>query len=321
MPGRPGTEPIADPPQLPAGGRAHGTEARYQSGPDEQDVPGRGCHCRACRRAHRAAANHRSRMQAYGRWEPFTEAEPARAWVRMLMEHPCYPIGQQRIAELAGVSPKMVSRLLYGLDGQPPSRRIRPENDARIRAVQPTLANLADNTPTDPTGTRRRLQALVACGWPPCWLYARLGWQKPFFDAVMRRRDRVAAKTARAVLVLYSELWNQTPPQATKAEGRAVARAQQLAERCDWPLPQAWDDEAIDDPGAEPEDCRRPGHRSQAVLVAEAQELMASPAETVTGQSLTRQQAADRLGVTRECLDTALLRHARAGRTGSQEAA
>ena len=261
-------------------------------------------------------------MQAYGRWEPFTDAEPARAWVRMLMEHPRYPIGGQRIAELAGVSPMVVSRLLYGLYGQPPSRRIRPENDARIRAVQPTLANLADHTPTDPTGTRRRLQALVACGWPPCWLYPRLGWQERFFDAVMYRRDRIAAKTARAVLVLYRELWDQPPPQATEAERRAVAPARQLAERRGWALPQAWDDEVIDDPGAEPEECRRrPGRRSQAVLIAEAQELMASPAEVITGQDLTRQQAADRLGVTRECLDTALSRHARAVRTGSREAA
>jgi len=261
-------------------------------------------------------------MKAYGRWEPYTDAEPARAWVRMLMEHPRYPIGWQRIAHLAGVSPNVVNRLLYGRAGKPPSRKIRPGNDARIRAVQPTLANLADQTDVDPTGTRRRLQALVAAGWPPVWLYARLGWQGPFFWAVMRRRDRITAKTARAVLVLSGGLWDQPPPQATEAERQAVARARQLAEGHDWPLPQAWDDETIEDPGAEAENCRRrPVRRPQAVLIAEAQELMASPAEIITGQSLTRQQAADRLGVTRECLDTAFSRHACAGGTGSQEAA
>jgi len=189
-------------------------------------------------------------------------------------------------------------------------------------AVKPVLANAADLARLDVTGSRRRLQALVAIGWPQRWLAARLGWAWTRFSAVMNRQGRISAAHARAVLALYNRLWDQQPPQATNAERRAVSRARQLAERQGWPPPQGWDDDAIDDPAAAPEDCRRrTTRRPQAVLIADAQELMASPAEIITGQNLTRQQAADRLGAPRDGLDKAFSRHARAGQTRSREAA
>lgn len=308
-----GAQPLTSPPtagvgQLPAAGasaapaastHAHGTEARYKHGPDEYDVPGKGCRCTHCRRAKRERANHRARMKAYGRWQPFVPAGPAREWVLMLMD---YGIGWQRIAALAGLTERPISKLLYG---RPPSGKIRPETEAKILAVKPVLANLADTTLVDPAGTRRRLQALVAVGWPQRRLARRLGWAWNQFHAVMYHQNHVSAKTARTVIALYEQLWDQPPSQATPTERTAVIKARQLAELRHWPPPQAWDDEAIDDPRATAADYQRKARLSQAALIEEAEELF-----RVHG--LDRNLAAERLGVTRACLDKAISREATA---------
>ena len=251
------------------------------------------------RRAKRDRANHRARMKAYGRWQPFVPAGPARQWVLMLMD---YGIGWQRIAALAGLTERPISKLLYG---KPPSRKVRPETEAKILAVKPVLANLADTTLVDPAGTRRRLQALVAAGWPQRRLARRLGWAWNQFHAVMYRQNHVSAATTRTVITLYEQLWDQPPSQATAAQRIAVTKARQLAELRHWPPPQAWDDETIDDPRASAADYQRKPRLRQAALVEEAEELF-----RVHG--LDRNQAAERLGVARACLDKAISREAKA---------
>jgi hypothetical protein len=238
-------------------------------------------------------------MKAYGRWQPFVPAGPAREWVLMLMD---YGIGWQRIAKLAGLTDRPISSLLYG---KPPSRKIRPETEAKILAVKPVLANLADTVLVDPTGTRRRLQALVAAGWPQRRLARRLGWAWNQYRAVAYHQKHISAATARIVIALYDELWDQPPAQATPTARTAVRKARQLAELRHWPPPQAWDDDTIDDPRAIAVDCQRKPRLRQAALVEEAEELF-----RVHG--LDRNQAAERLGVTRACLDKAISREAKA---------
>ena len=299
---------LAAAPAAPAAStQLHGTEARYKNGPDEHDVPGKGCRCTRCRRAKRDRENHRARMKAYGRWQPFVPAGPAREWVLMLMD---YGIGWQRIAKLAGLTERPISKLLYG---KPPSRQIRPETEAKILAVKPVLGNLADTTLVDPAGTRRRLQALVAAGWPQRRLARRLGWAWNQFRAVMSCQNHVSAATARTVIALYDQLWDQPPSQPTAAQRTAVRKARQLAELRHWPPPQAWDDDTIDDPRAGAADYQRKPRLSRAALVEEAEELF-----RVHG--LDRNQAAERLGVTRACLAKAIWREAKA-RARAQAAA
>jgi len=302
-----GQLPPAAPAAPSAGTQPRGCEARYKHGPGEHDVPGKGCRCTRCRRAKRDRANHRARMKAYGRWQPFVPAGPAREWVLMLMD---YGIGWQRIAKLAGLTERPISKLLYG---KPPSRKIRPETEAKILAVKPVLANLADTTLVDPTGTRRRLQALVAAGRTQRWLTRRLGWARNTFYAVMYYQDHVSAATARTVITLYDQLWDQPPSQATPQQRTAVRKARQLADLRHWPPAQAWDDETIDDPRASAADYQRKPRLSQAALVEEAEELF-----RVHG--LDRNQAAERLGVSRACLDKAISREAKA-RARAQAAA
>jgi hypothetical protein len=214
-----------------------------------------------------------------------------------------FGIGWKRVAALAGRPEPTVYKLLYGTRTRPPRQKIRPETEAAILAVQPAAGNLAGGARVDGTGSRRRLQALAAAGWPQRWLAGRLGWEWRNFRSVMHHQKHVSAATARAVLALYGELWDQPPPQDTPADRKAVTTARNTAEAHGWLPPQAWDDERIDDPRAAAEDCRRHGRRPQAVLLEEASEL-------ITSYGYDLEQAAARLGTTRAALEKAFSRAA-----------
>lgn len=270
-------------------GPEHGTRKAYVAG----------CHCGPCTRANREAENHRTRMIAYGTWQPYVDAEPARQHVRLLGSH---GVGWKRAANLAGISSGAMSKLLYGgPGGRPPSRRIRPETAAAILAVRPDLAALGSGSAVDATGTRRRLQGLVAIGWAQARLASRLGMLPSNFGDVMNR-EHVTAATARAVADLYDELWDKPPAGDGHREKISASRARNYARKHGWPVPAAWDDDAIDDPDAMPAEGwqRAEGKPRGARLAAEALELQE------LGVSLPL--AADRLGVAMETLERAIQR-------------
>lgn len=123
----------------------------------------------------------------------------------------------------------------------------------------------------------------------------------------MYRQKWVTAATARAVKALYKELWNQPPRPCTPAEKRVVRQARERAEKREWALPAAWDDDLIDDPLAEPEDCRRSQRCNWPGLLESAAEL--------ARRGLERAEIADRLEVPRAALDTAIAREARRQRS------
>ena len=278
--------------------REHGTRVRYAWGPDASDVPGVPCRCARCTLAARVAERHRRRLKLYGRWEPYVDAGPARDHARLLGR---YGVGWKRVASLSGVPAGAVSKLLYGGPGdRPPSRRIRRRTEALILAVQPVPGNLAGQTRVDATATRRRLQALVAAGWPKAQLAARLGMGPGNFVPVMERAQ-VTAATERAVAALYGEMWDRRPPEASHREKISASRARNYARARGWALPAAWDDSTIADPEAVPAGHRRhDGPPRGRELAAEARELF--------GFGLDRNQAAERIGVSRGALDHALAR-------------
>jgi transcriptional regulator with XRE-family HTH domain len=245
----------------------------------------------------------RNLMMLRGQWRPFTDAAPARARVRALM---AAGVSRQQISGMSGVTDSVLSRLLYGEPsrGKPPTRGLRPRDAARLLAVTAAPGLLAGAALADATGTRRRLQALTARGWPLRELAARLGANT---GGLRRTRDgartRVTADTARKVSALYEELWDQAPPQRTAAERIAASKARARACRHDWAPPLAWDDDTISDPAAGPAGCWRPSGRTTrrgADLAEDASELAA--------QGYSREQAAARLGVTRGALDRAIER-------------
>ncbi|MFP8944752.1 hypothetical protein ACLIYM_25415 [Streptomyces fenghuangensis] len=254
------------------------------------------CDCQPCIQRERDYTNHRRRLQAYGRWQPFVDAEPIRAHVRMLMS---YGIGWQRTARLAGVSNGGLSRLLYGTYGgdrpYPPSKRVRTATADKILAVKPSFDNLAPNRRVDGTGTRRRLQALVAIGWPQTRLAQQLGistgqlWRDIHGGAVR-------AATARAVRGLYDQLWN-VDPASRGVPKQCTDMALATASTHGWAPPAAWDDDYIDSPAARP-DLGERIDRYEA-LAEDAQWL-------IDDQGYDRKRAANRLGVTLRHLDRAL---------------
>src|SRR5258708_22806161 len=142
---------------MPEAERRHGTRARYGPGPG----PGRGpgCRCGSCTAANLEWNTRRSRQILYGRWQPYVDAGPSR---RKLRELSVAGIGWKRAAELSGLSPTAVSTLLYGRGGRPPSKRVRAETESAILAIPVSAELVAGRTVHDGTGTRRRLQALVA---------------------------------------------------------------------------------------------------------------------------------------------------------------
>ena len=106
----------------------------------------------------------RNRLIAAGDWAPLVDAGPVAVHIDGLIE-----AGMQRnhVAELAGVAASVVSKVLATGTGRNRVRRVRAETARRLLAVQ--------RPAVDATGTRRRLQALVAIGWPPPLLDPQLG--------------------------------------------------------------------------------------------------------------------------------------------------
>ncbi|MEU6990306.1 hypothetical protein ABZ953_06545 [Streptomyces sp. NPDC046465] len=222
------------------GGRPHGN-AKYHL---------EKCRCRTCCDAASAYDTNRSRAIAYGRWHPYVDAEPVRTHVKALSE---FGIGWMRLAKIAGVPRGSVSKLLYGdpRRGMAPSKRLLPKNAQAILAVEPALEHLGSRVPIDGTGTRRRLQALVAKGWSQSELARRLGVDRANFGGTMTR-GLVCASTARTVNGLYDELWRLDPEQHG-VPARWAEQARTLAADRRWAPPGAWDDDQIDNPDAWPD--------------------------------------------------------------------
>lgn len=221
--------------------RAHGTRAKYVV---------EKCRCKPCREANSRENRVASRRRAYGRWQPYVDAGPAREHVKALQ---AYGLGWKRIARLAGVPISTMSKLLYGDSRRGPSKQIRPENEAKLLAVQPTPDALGGHTTTDATGTRRRLQALVAAGWPQAHLARRLLMSPSNMSLILTvSEERVFVATARAVRALYDEWWN-ADPQAHGVTLQAFSRARNHARAVAWAPAGAWDEDRIDDPAAIPD--------------------------------------------------------------------
>ncbi|NGO69154.1 hypothetical protein [Streptomyces boncukensis] len=206
-----------------------------------------GCRCYTCGWAVAQYNDAREHALRRGTWQPYVDAAPVRAHVRALQQS---GLGARRIADLARVERKTIVVLLNGRTDRstPPPQRIRPATAAALLSVEPTLDDLGAHTPIDATGTQRRLQALVAAGWPQRRLAERLGMTAPNFGASMKR-TRVTVSTVRAVNTLYDDLW-RVDPREHGVTGQAYSRARNTAYRNCWAPVGAWDDDTIDDPTA-----------------------------------------------------------------------
>ena len=216
---------------------SHGTVARYRTG----------CGCVPCRAA---SAAYRKTI----REQPpqLVDPGPARQHIAQLA---AMGVGWKRVAALARLTPSTVSSVLYDRPTRPRSARISRYTAAAILSVTPqrVLCEASPRARVDGTGTRRRMQALVALGWPVSELATRMERAKPNVTAIVNDAGPVTASTARAVAALYDELWATTPPQETPQERGAARKARDRAGRNGWVPPMAWSDDEIDDPNATPD--------------------------------------------------------------------
>lgn len=224
-------------------------QARHMHGTRVAYVKDR-CRCAACTAANTAASNTRHRQQTFGRWAPFVDAAPVREHVHQLR---AAGIGTDQIAALAGVSPSHVRALIYPTHaGRPPISRVRPATADRVLSVTAQDTNRAARSLLDATGTRRRLQALMATGWT----LHRLAEQLSRTPANLRRTlaaEQVTAATAGAVRGLYDQLENTAPPADSDADRADARSCRDDALARGWLPPLAWDDIDTDaDPAPAP---------------------------------------------------------------------
>jgi hypothetical protein len=214
----------------------HGTLTAYS----------RGCRCTPCTARATQYSATRSRLKAYGRWTPHTDATPVLAHLRALQD---VPMPRREIALRAGLNPQRIKKIITG-----GARSIRTADATAILNIPiPTTAppsNLAINA----TATRRRLQALIATGYTMPAITRAIGIRdvRYLWGIVHGRQTVVTTATATNVSRAYDELWDQPPASRGVSPARA-ARAIALAAKHRWAPPMAWDDDTIDDPAALPD--------------------------------------------------------------------
>lgn len=186
----------------------------------------------------------RRRQKAYGRFDElsdYTDARPAHEHVNRLRKA---NVGLDIIAELSGLPRRTVQEV-----GRRQPRTIQKPTAYAILSVplpvKPHSLPVADNTFIDPTGTIRRLQAMVVAGHPMSQLSMRLGYRgNPITYLVNGHRKFITAAFARKVDALYAEL-EDVPGPSDRARADAADRG--------WAPAIAWDDDTIDDPKAKPQ--------------------------------------------------------------------
>lgn len=213
-----------------------------------------GCRCYTCGFAVAQYNDARDHAIRRGTWHPWTDATPVREHIARLQE--C-GAGLRTIAAHAGCDRKALQAVLSGRTdrGTGPQPRVRPALAAAVLRLEPTLDLVAAHTPVDATGTRRRLQALGAAGWPAAHLAARLDTTPSHFTVLMRQQQVTAAR-ARAARALYDQLC-LADPAAHGIRPASITRARRYATARGWAPVGAWDDDTLDDPQATPDTGRR----------------------------------------------------------------
>ncbi len=87
----------------------------------------------------------------------------------------------------------------------------------------------------NPTGTHRRIHALIAIGYALTDISVALGKSPTWCNAILTH-NAVHTNTAQDVADLYNR-WHMTIPQGWKAD-----RQRRIAAKRGWPPPLAWDD-------------------------------------------------------------------------------
>lgn len=235
----------------PRARHVHGTSNAYR-----QD----GCRCGPCTAA--AQKDRRAYKVARHTGRNNYQADVARVREHLVTMQDKYGVFPGTVAKAADVSSATAWRIMNG------KAKISRAVGARILRVD--LDTLPDTARMNSLGTRRRLQALCAVGWPVAELGRRIGYQTP---ANILNREQADMSTVRAVAALYRELLG-VDPDTSVGKSRADA-ARRRAARNGWAPPGAWHD--ID-------------HDDTPDLDAGDDELEAPPVQTVAAAARARRR-------------------------------
>ena len=255
----------------------HGTEARYQGGRNRV-----GCRCQKCVSAWTKAGQRRILAHLAGR-PPKIHPADVTAHLQTLI---AAGMSLSAIARAADVSRDTVTEHARGT--HPFIRRSRA---ARILAVRPEHADPNSFVPA--LGSQRRIQALYAAGYGAYVIARHAHVTARAIDYILSgARTTVTISTRNAIADAYRQLAAQ-PARNLRTQRRAAAE--------EWPGPGYWDDDDFDNPEFEPATEATPRYIELAENGLELEE-----------DGYSREQAADRLGVTKANLQAAIGRYRKA---------
>ncbi|WP_049569131.1 hypothetical protein [Streptomyces sp. SBT349] len=269
-------------PAIPAEAFEHGDPRRYW----------RGCRCQNCKTGAAAQVRRAAYLRTTGR-SYLRDPERAAQHVNRLRTA---GMNDHDICTAAHIRSEQLRRIAWR------EGRIHTDTERRVLAVpEPAHAAPAASRARVPAhGTQRRLRALSAAGWPNTEIARRLECAPSYVGALMRSRrgNSVAWSTATGVHALYSEIAARRP-QDHGVTATAAERARARASRAGWRDPQWWEDwGGIDDPNSSETE---PDQTPRFLALAE-------DALWLERQGYTRQQAAERLGVTRDNVQKSISR-------------
>jgi len=253
------------------------------------------CRLPACTERKRLWQQEARRQQREGSWQPLVDATPVRQHLLALREQGISP---NRVAAAAGVDDAGLRALVPTATSKrrPSKHRVRPDIAQKVLAV--TAAEARAHT-VDGTGTRRRIQALAAMGWPFCQVAEHMGLAGQYVGDLVRRTEdqrQVRADTADRVATAYERLRHLRPVRQG-VKPHIVKYIRRKAAEQHWPTPKYWEQypDAIDDPHFTPE-----YGLTRADLLAEEARWLIDTA------GLNRTQVAERLGKDRTYIDRVL---------------
>lgn len=202
------------------------------------------CHCDACGLAKRRKEKAGELRRAQGS-PAYVDPTPARRRLQQLLDA---GLTLSQIEQATGVHRTGLRVILGTFPGRSTAKGIRPETATKILSYGPATQK---HGLVDPTGTRRRLQALVAIGWTQTWIAAELGVVNSTVRYLLRgdAARPVLVATRDAVAALYARAQDHPAPPS-----RQATRACRIAARHGWAPPTAWDPDELDDPQASPYD-------------------------------------------------------------------
>lgn len=237
----------------------------------------------------------RLRAVADGTWEPFIDATPVREHLLKLYAAGYTP---HRVSVLTGIDWTTVRLYTQAIPKQGRGRIQRTTRlfEAKILAIQPEPAQPGR---VDPTGTCRRIQALVAIGWPMKEIGPHIGIKPDNVRRIIKRGGQVYGTTAQATIGAYEKL-RHTHPHKHGVSEIGISRALRYAKEQRWAPPKYWDQHpgAIDDPHFE------------SMYRVSRREIVAHDANWIMRTTgVGREGAAARLGVSRAYIDHAFRDH------------